>query len=44
MVFRFDRERSNLSFVKAIEESKKSGDRIRLIYTSDFDEQGNFVL
>ncbi|KAJ1366082.1 hypothetical protein KIN20_026670 [Parelaphostrongylus tenuis] len=36
----FDRERANLSFVKAIEESKKSGDRIRLIYTSDFDEQG----
>ncbi|KIH67050.1 HECT-domain protein [Ancylostoma duodenale] len=36
----FDRERANLSFVKAIVESKKTGDRIRLIYTSDFDEQG----
>uniref|UniRef100_A0A158P7N2 E3 ubiquitin-protein ligase n=1 Tax=Angiostrongylus cantonensis TaxID=6313 RepID=A0A158P7N2_ANGCA len=36
----FDRERGNLSFVKAIEESKKSGDRLKSIYTSDFDEQG----
>ncbi|VDM61213.1 unnamed protein product [Angiostrongylus costaricensis] len=36
----FDRERGSLSFVKAIEESKKSGDRLKLIYTSDFDEQG----
>ncbi|VDL77463.1 unnamed protein product [Nippostrongylus brasiliensis] len=36
----FDRERANLGFVKAIEESKKSGERIRLTYTSDFDEQG----
>ncbi|KJH41368.1 HECT-domain protein [Dictyocaulus viviparus] len=36
----FDRERGNLNFVRVIEESKKSGDRLRLIYTSDFDEQG----
>ncbi|KAK6029560.1 HECT-domain protein [Ostertagia ostertagi] len=36
----FDRDRANLGFVKAIEESKKSGERIRLTYTSDFDEQG----
>lgn len=36
----FDRDRANLGFVKAIEESKKTGERIRLTYTSDFDEQG----
>lgn len=39
-IFRFDRDRANLGFVKAIEESKKTGERIRLTYTSDFDEQG----